>query len=172
MKIIGIISSILFSLIFLFFSIGLVIPRINYESSIEIEKPVVLVYNMFTNSNLLDDWLTGFQKIEQIEGKQGTIGSKYLLTWKKDDDSITETENVVDIREYERLIISGERETMWVLSTIKFRSYDSITEVTFLRSVKGKNPVWRSLLPFYKSQMEQELTDDLMNLKIVLEGRN
>lgn len=172
MKITGFISVILFFPCFIFLSIGIVIPKIDYESRIEIEKPVVIVYNAFTNYTLMDNWLTGFQKIEQLEGKPGAIGSKYLLTLKKNDDSFTVIENVVDAQEYERLIVRGEQETMWVLSTIKFRSYHSITEIIFLRSVKGKNLIWRSLLPFYKNQMEQELAKDLINLKNVLEGLN
>ncbi len=172
MKIIGFFSSFLLFIAAVFFSIGIIIPNINFESRIEIERPVVLVFDAFTNSKILDDWLTGFQKIEKIEGNPRTAGSKYKLILKTNDELFTVIENVVDVREFEQLIIRGEQETMWTLSTTKFRSYGPITQVICIRSVKGKNLFWRSLLPFYKSEMVQQLANDLTNLKIVLEGRN
>ena len=86
-----------------------------YTVSITIDKPIDYVIEKFDDPDNLKHWQKGLQSFELTEGKEGEIGSKYLIKYKMGKREMDMVETIVERNLPENFAASYEAKGMWNL---------------------------------------------------------
>ncbi|NGP77744.1 SRPBCC family protein [Balneolaceae bacterium YR4-1] len=171
MKALKIIGGIILLLILAMFLIGLISPRAEYENSITINAPVEEVWQVFTDSEKIDQWLYGVTGIEKLEGEPLTSGSRFKLFFDVDGEQFEITEEVTDVEPNKRYAFSMQSEPLNSKVDISFTVIDSAkTQLTALTTAEGNGVLWKPIIRFSGSMMKQQSQISYENLKLLVES--
>jgi len=168
-KIIWIILSLLVIPV-LFFSIGLIKPSIQYESKIVVDCPVDRAFMVFIDGSKMDQWLTGFKKIELVRGMPNFPGSIFNLILEMNGREVTLKEEVVDFRWNDLFSVRIQHDLMSIENVNQFTPMEMKTEITGTYRVTGKNIFWRSVLVFARGKLKKRAQNDFDSLQKVIES--
>ena len=140
-------------------------PSISYESSVEINKPREVVWNYFSDESKMSEWLTGFQKIENISGNKNEVGSKWRLTFVENGSEVVMTETVKDFKAPERFSMLLDHEIMSNDVAVTLTEKDGKTIMTQKETVVGKNFFWRTMFAVIKSSFSARSLEALNLIK-------
>ncbi|UCG28186.1 MAG: SRPBCC family protein [Bacteroidales bacterium] len=157
-------------LVILFFSLGLLFPKVEYESKVIVDRPVDKSFMVFLDVRKMSQWLTGFKSIELISGMPNMPGSRFLLTMEVNGREVTATEEVTGFRWNEMFAFTLENDIMTVSSEIRFVRQEMKTEITGKNTVHGKNLFWKSLNVLLRNSMSRQSQEDYTKLKKVIEA--
>jgi len=157
-------------LVALFFSIGLIKPSIQYESKITVDRPVDRAFMVFIDGSKMDQWLTGFKRIELVSGMPNFPGSIFNLILEMNGKEVTLKEEVVDFRWNELFSVRIHHDLMSIENVNQFTPMEMKTEITGTYRVTGKNIFWRSMLVFARGRMEKRARNDFNSLQRVIES--
>ena len=154
-----------------FYAIGLFAPVINYETTLEVKRSPEQSWNVFTNKDLLADWMEGFQSIETIKGEPLTQGSVFMI-------KVTESGNTYSIKEEVLNVVPNQEYTILMDNEVLTNKVQLIfsepapytTLITSKNEVKAKNWFLRSLFVFMKSSFKKLDDQNLQNLKNLIES--
>lgn len=165
---------IILGLIVLFFLIGLLKPTVEYGHSITVNKSAKESWAVAQDLSKYDQWLKGFQSIELIEGEQGTIGSKYKVVVKPNEESVFEMiETIIDFKEFEFMNLHFDSEMMDFEQVMSFKEENGKTTIKTDSKVKGKNLMMRSMfacMELFAGAFTAQETENIENLKKVIEA--
>ncbi len=101
--------------------------KISY--SIEINKPVEEVWNLFHDETQMDKWLMGFDSMELIEGKEREVGSKYKLYFDENGKKIEMIETITAFEPNKVFANTMNTEMMNTETTMHFSSLPIGTKI-------------------------------------------
>lgn len=166
----GVLGGILLVVITGFFLIGIVNPTTTYENSITVNKPVDVVWDIFTNADNMKHWLVGMESMETLEGEALTPGSRYRLTFRMEGEEIVITEEVTEVKENELFAFNLDSEPLTSQVEIRFSPIDSTTtEIKAGTTSEGKGPVWKSIIGMSGSVMQQQSQLSYDQLKTLID---
>ncbi len=154
----------------LFFSIGLIKPSIRYESKIVVDRPVDRSFMVFIDGSRMDQWFTGFKRIEMVRGMPNFPGSIFNLTLDMNGKEVTLREEVLDFRWNELFSVHVQHDFMTIENVNQFTPLEMKTEITGSYRVTGKNIFWRSVLVFGRGKMKKRAQNDFDSLRKVIES--
>lgn len=171
MKALRIIGGILLLIVIAFFLIGVISPQTTYENSITIEKPVEIVWDVFTDEEKMDQWLVGMQSIETLEGEAMTEGSRYRLVFVMEGEQMDITEQVTQVKENELFAFTLESDPLTSDVAIHFKPVDSnTTELKAITTSEGKGMLWKPIITLSSSVMQQQSQQSYVKLKELIES--
>jgi uncharacterized membrane protein len=138
---------------------------------IEIDRPVAEVYRQFKDPDNLPRWITGLQKIEQISGAPGEVGSVAKHTY-LEKGRIIEMIETVTAHEPEKHF-TGELETDGMQCTIRVDFVDKgdSTLMRFRSDFRSQGLLMKLMMPFMKGQIRARQEGDMQRFKSLVEGR-
>lgn len=171
MKALKIIGGILLLLIIAFLLIGVISPQTTYENTVTINKPVDVVWDVFTDEEKMDQWLVGMQSIETLEGEAITEGSRYKLTFIMEGEQIDITEEVTQVKENELFAFTLDSEPLASEVEIHFTPVDSnTTMVKAVTTSEGKGMFWKPVITLSSTVMQQQSQQSYDKLKRLVES--
>jgi uncharacterized membrane protein len=138
---------------------------------IEIDRPVSDVYQQFSNQDNLPRWITGLQRIEQLEGTPGEVGSisKHIYLEK---GRVIEMIETITAHEPEKRF-TGELTTDGMQCTIHVDFVDKgdRTLMRFRSDFRSQGLVMKLMMPFMKGHIRARQEGDVQKFKALVEGR-
>lgn len=148
-----------------FFSIGLIYPKIQNRTQVEINKPAEVVWAYFVDENNMSEWIEGFKKVEIISGKRNEVGSKYRMTFDEGGSEFVMIETVKEFNPPDVYAFRLENEVITDDVKITFKESDGITTVVQEDNVVGGNIFWSSLFVLTQSNLKSNVQKALDKLK-------
>ena len=172
MKIVKLIVSLAAGLFLAFALIGLFVPQVEFNSTIDIGAPVDEVYAVYTDEALMGQWITGFVSIENISGAPLEVGSRWRLVF--DDErggEIEMIEEVTVVEPMQRFAFVSESDDVFMEDEARFFS-DGVggTRIEGTSVLRGRTWYMRSLLPLIKGSIQQRQDEDLERLRELIEN--
>jgi len=152
-----------------FLLIGALVPTFSYESRIIVDAPREHSFAVFSDETRMGDWLSHFKSIELVSGAPNEVGSEYRLVIVEKGEKMVMTETVKAFDENEFYAFELDNDVMLADVEIRFSGDETSTEIVATTKVNGKNFLWRSILPLFKSMMTQRAQHDYDKLKHVIE---
>lgn len=153
-----------------FLLIGVFVPRFSYISEVDVDAPVDQAFAIFSNPSWMSEWMEGFKSIENLSGAPNEVGSRWKLVVEQEGERMELIEEVTAYKANELFAFTLDAEPLTSEVEIRFIPLDSTTtKITAVTSVRGKNILWRSLLPMFKSRMREQSQESYDKLKTVIE---
>lgn len=153
-----------------FYVIGLVKPTVTYETKITINRSSQQVWAVFSNEELMKEWMPGFIKVDSIKGKPLSAGSEFKLHVEESGQKFEMIERVINVVPNE--VYEFELENGILRNHVKIKFVETqafTTEVTQYSEVQAQNWFMRSLFVFFKSQFKEQDETTLKALKKLVE---
>lgn len=135
----------------------------------EIQKPVEHVWSIVHDTNYLGQWLEGFYSIEQIEGEEKGIGSKYKLVIANNGKEMEMIETVTEFEPYRLYSNSMDSEMMITNTTMKFMETASGTKIIVDSAFEPKGIIGNLLIRMGGHVIEEAYKKSYQRLKEVAE---
>lgn len=170
MSIVSILLFVLLTLFVLFFLISVFIPKVNFSSSVEVNKPVDIAWKVFMDDSKLDQWLTGFKSTALLSGKDNEVGSVYKMIFEEKGKVFEMTETITAVQENRQFSFDLDHKVMSSNNDVSFESIGNKTVIKGVTSTKGKGLIMRAIFPLLKKsmRMNNQLTYD--HLKRLIES--
>ncbi|MCO7224692.1 SRPBCC family protein [Pleionea sp. CnH1-48] len=156
------------ALVLLFLSIGVFSGDVTYTNSITVNASPQKAYQIFTDSNNTEKWLTGFKSFENIKGEPLTEGSEWWVTIEQDGEVMKMKEVVTKVEPNKHFAFTLDNEMMTVDIAIDFVAQGNKTEINVNNRVSGKNILWRSMFVFMTSAMQSHSQKDYDKLAVII----
>src|SRR5258706_1446182 len=168
MKAIKIIGLVLVIIIFVLFSIGLIVPAYEYESSIAVNAPAEKCWKVYHNAKLMNQWLQGFESLTLKSGDSLATGSQYEIVITDDGHRMVMSEKITAINTPTKVSYELDNDVLKSEFSFSFEG-SSPTTITSRYKITGNNIAWRSILFLSKSYMTNASNDQLTSLNKVIE---
>ncbi|MCB0278184.1 MAG: SRPBCC family protein [Calditrichaeota bacterium] len=171
MKVLKWIVTVIIALLVIFLLIGVFVPQFSYRSKITVNKPVEHAFAVFTNPDLMSNWMLGLQSIETVEGEPETVGSKFKFSFVQNGEHIEIVETITEFVKNHKYSIDIDAEPMIAHTEISFNAIDSNqTEIIADTEVNGKNMLWRSVLALSQSYFQENSDIQYQQLADLIES--
>jgi uncharacterized protein YndB with AHSA1/START domain len=153
-----------------FYVIGLVKPTVTYETTLVVNRSAEQTWKVFTNKELMSQWMPGFIKIENIKGEALQKNSEFKIFVKEDGqdfEMIEKVKEVIPNKFYEFEIENGILRNQIKIKFVETQPFT--TEITQTCEVHAQNWFLRSLFVFFKSQFKEQDEKTLLALKKLVE---
>lgn len=169
MKTLKVILIFLAGLIIVFFSIGLLFPTYEYQSTVAVNTSPEKCWAVFHDIKKMDRWLEGFESLTLKSGEPLTTGSIYEIVVTDDSHRMVMSEKILKVRT--PTMISYELNNDVLKSEFSF-SFEGTTSTTITSKYKitGNNILWKAILFLSKSYVTNTGQEQLKALKKVIEN--
>ena len=169
MKILKYILGILAILALGFVLIGYIMPTVEYDCEIEVDKPLAEAWAFAQDEEKLGEWLTGLQKIEHINGTPGTVGAVSDVHFDANGEMTTIRETITEIKPDESISMTYESEFMDMDYTMAMSDSNGKTKINSSTVTKGNSFFSRSLMALMGGSIKQQEKTNLAKLKAAIE---
>ena len=169
MKYLKYILGIVILLILGFFVLGLIKSDISYESEILVEKSLAESWAVSQDEKKMADWLEGFQKVEQVSGVPGAVGSVSDVHFISEGSEMVIRETIMEIVPNESVKMSFTSDFMDMVYTLKMNSENGKTKIKTNTTVEGNGMVSKSFIALMGSSFKTQEDTNLNNLKKTIE---
>jgi len=152
-----------------FISLGFFHSNFQYENKIEVNASVEKSYATFINDSLASDWLIGYVGNEVLSGAPLTPGSRFLMKFEQDGQTIEMIEELKEIKENEKFIFDMETDFFTGTVEIYFEGNDEKTTITAYSTMTGSNILYQSMFYLLKSGLQKQSQTNYDLLKEVIE---
>lgn len=155
-----------------FFGIGQLVPHVDTNASVTIDRPIDVVFSAFNDPFDRMDWQEGYEGTERVSGAPGVIGSVSTVFLTHDDKKFEMREELKAYGDNEivEVVLSSDLFTQHMKVT--FSAIDSSsTEVLMSGTVAGSSWFLRSMMGLAKDRMQQQEQQNFIRLKQLLESR-
>ena len=141
------------------------------ETTLVINKPVVLVWNFFDNPDNLGKWLTGFKRFEHISGQVGHIGSKSRQIYEERGRQIVLDDEITARQKYHHSAAKLTHKTMTALFDVVFTDlHDGRTQVVISNDTTFHTFYYKLMAPFISGTIRKRQEGDYQRLKAAIEA--
>lgn len=155
-----------------FFTLGATNPKLTFTVSVQIDRPITVVWEKFVDENNMQYWMQGFKKIETISGNRGEIGNKFRLTFDENGEEVVVNEELLALIEKEKFAFSIDNDVLNGTGEFTFKAVDSNrTELIYHNESEGKGLFWKSLLFLSRQQIIQRNQNNFSSLKSFIESK-
>ncbi len=169
MKYLKYILGILVILVIGFFLLGLIKSELYYECEVMVDKPLTESWAVSQDEEKMSDWLDGFQKIEQVSGSPGKVGSISDVYFLTDGQEMTIRETITDIVPNESISMLFTTDFMDMDYKLNMESIDGKTKINSSTTCEGNGMVSKSLIALMGSSIKTQEETNLTNLKKTIE---
>jgi uncharacterized membrane protein len=147
-------------------------PKVYYQTSIGIGKPVEAVYRFLSDYQTAPQWITGLKRVEAISGVPAQAGFRSKYTFDEGGREVIFEEEVLAVepgRSFQ-FVLNGPGVTMRTEMML-----ESLGDSTLLKMDNEVTPtsfMMRAMSPFFKGMTRSRQEADLQRLKQLLEGLN
>lgn len=153
-----------------FYVIGVIKPKVVYETKIIINRPSQQTWDVFSNEKLLSQWMQGYDHIQKIKSEPFVTGGEYKLFLKEANQQFELHHNVINAIPTKLYEYQLENEVLVNHIKISFNEPQQYTtEVVISNEVKAKNWFLQSLFVFLKNQFKSQDDLNLEGLKKLVE---
>jgi len=152
-----------------FFLLGLINPKLSYECEIVVDKSLVESWSVSQDEEKMSDWLDGFQKIEQVSGTPGTVGSISDVYFTSDGQEMTIRETITNIIPNESISMSFTSDFMDMDYKLAMIPIDGKTKISSSTTAIGNGMVSKSIMALMGSSIKTQEETNLINLKKTIE---
>lgn len=150
---------------------GLIRPTISWEQELSVDRPVKTVYFAFINPLKMNEWIKGFKKVEALGGFSMGAGSKYIVTFERNNKIRKVIEEVTVFKWREELGLAFYFKPATIETHLYFKTVQHSTTVTIHTTIAGKGPFYKTALLFVQKSIINEMRENVLNLENMLEGR-
>ncbi len=147
---------IFFAFMILGFLLFMVFSKSEFTATIEgkVNAKRSEVYGLFSDTSHFKEWKSNIVNIEVLKGNPGEKGCEIALTYKPEEQELTITEKLTEVKSREKLIYEVKAPNVFSETrTIKFSDTADWVRVSVTREIKAEN--W--LIKFFLSQLAQAL---------------
>ncbi len=150
-----------------FFCVGMIVPAVEYTTTIEINKPRDVTWQIIRYRK---DWIYGFKSFEQISGEPNQPGSKARVTVVRDGrETVFDTE-LLEIKPPEYSVNRLSNDMLTHDATVHLSEADGKTTVVSQEKLVGKNAFWRSIFAIFKGMIVDTSKKNFDGLKKAVEA--
>jgi hypothetical protein len=145
-----------------FFSLGIFVPEVKMENSVEVNSSVHHSFAVFENVNKMKEWMPGFKSIELTSGLPFMPKSTYRLVLEQDGRTIEMKETLIAIKTNRLFSFTLENEHVFSEVEVRFSGDDKKTVIAATTKIRGQNLFWRSMVVLGKGNIrtkQQEMYD-------------
>jgi len=150
---------------------GLLTKEVTFTTDTSIKKPLSSVYITMGDPARLSGWMSGFEKIEHVQGMPFCEGSKYLMTIDHHGKKIRVLEEIVKITWKKRLKMKMSLDHAEMLADLFFFQIDDETIIKGTYTVQGKSLWMRILLPWIKPGIRRSIEEQLDDFREMMEKK-
>lgn len=155
-------------LVLIFFSLGLIFPSYEYESSVMVKASPEKCWIVFHDSKKMSEWMDGFESLTLKNGEPMTPGSLYEIVVNDHNKRIVMSEKLIEVNAPTRVSYELNNEVLKSESSFSFEGTASTTIVSHYK-ITGNNILWKSILFASRSYMTRSGQEQLESLKKVIE---
>ncbi len=171
MKRVKIILGIIIVFSLAFFSIGLVVPEINYSKEIEIDKPLEEVFAVFSNQQLVSEWMPEIQSVTVIKMTPEVTGSVFNLVVKDQGKDVSFEQKIIDFEANKKVVLFSMVGGLIKKEMYSFATKNSKTVMYLDANFKSSNYILGCMFPFVKGRLEKQDLGYLQNFKKFVETK-
>jgi carbon monoxide dehydrogenase subunit G len=168
-KVIFYILGIIVLLVAGFFSIGFVIPAVEYTTTIEIDKPRDFTWNVIRERK---DWIYGFKSYEQVSGQPNAVGSRAKITVVRDGREMSFESELLDIKPPEMSVTELTNNMLTHDATVHLTENNGKTTIVSNEKITGRNAFFRSLFVLFRGSITSVSQKNFEGLKQAVESSN
>jgi len=155
-----------------FFGIGQLVPQVDVDASVTIDRPVDIVFSAFNDPFDRMDWLEGYEGTERVSGAPGVPGSVSTIFVSHDGKKFEMREELKAYGEYEIVEVVLSSDLFTQRMKVTFSAIDSSsTEVLMAGTLTGSSWFVRSMMGLARDRMQQQEQQNFIRLKQLLESR-
>ena len=152
-----------------FFGTGLIIKETNYETKVEINKPLSETFTLFNKISNMTEWIPEIQSIEVVNEKPGKIGSTYKVTVENAGQEIVMQQKVLAYVENEKVTLYFDAENMLKTDDYIFTTEGNTTVVTHQSKCTSESYITSCIFPYFKGRLKKIDQGYLNNFKAFAE---
>ena len=142
MKVLKYVLGILLALAVIFVLIGVFKPEIEFNTGVEVNKPVKEAWAVLMDESRMTEWLEGYRGSELLSGSKGEEGAKSKISMEYEGKTMEMTETVTAMKENEHLGLHFDSERMEQDLNIYFEAIDeNKTSIKNHGLIRGKG-IW------------------------------
>lgn len=154
-----------------FFSTGLIMPEIKYQTRIEINKNIDGVFQSFSDIKNSKDWVPGLKSVGVRKEVPNKIGSVYELIAIDKGAEITIVLKITAFKKNESIGISFRANDMNKLNLFSFESNGDKTLLTLEATCKSDSYMLSCIFPYFKGFFKEQDDVYLQNFKSYIESK-
>lgn len=170
MKRVKIILGIIIVFSLAFFSIGMVVPEINYSKEVEIDKPLEEVFAIFSNQQLVSEWMPEVQSVTVVKMTPEITGSIFNLVVKDQNKEVSFEQKIIDFEANKKVVLFSMVGGLIKKDIYSFTAKESKTVMHLDANFKSSNYILGCMFPFVKGRLEQQDLGYLQNFKKFVES--
>lgn len=165
MKILKFLFKFLLVLVGLFLLSGLVFPKVSYQTSEKINKPLEPTFNLHNDVDQMLKWRTGLQSIQTLEKKPGTVGNKYKVVIDAQGSFMQMKRIVNTYKLNQKVEHSTQSDEMIKIDQYFYQFSDNQTIINQKTSIEGKTYFLKCLYASFWWMMKWEDVEVLESFK-------
>lgn len=165
MKLVKIILGIVIILLLVFLSTGIIVNEVKYTAEIQINKPIVIVFENFKNRNHLKKWLPGVKSIQPKQEKLGILGSTYDIIVENNGQEVKMTQKILNYLENEKITFQFDSNQMTKTTEYDFIANGNTTKIIQNSSINSKSYITACLYPYFKGTFQKVSLQSLQKAK-------
>lgn len=142
-----------------------------YTVSVEVNRPIDHAWDVFMDESKTAQWLTGFKRMEIIEGEPLTVGSRHKMVFEEDGSELVFVETVRVIQPPKEFSFDFDHEFMG--STLRVTLESVAADRTLLSchtNVKATEVLTEEQLASMTPDMKKRQMRNFENLKTLIES--
>lgn len=171
MKTIKIIIGFITILTLIFFLTGAFVKETNYVTSIEINKPLEIVFNDFNDVTNKKKWIPEIKSIDTIHSNYVKTGSIFKIILENQEKEIITTEKVVAYVPNEKVTLFYDAENILKTNDYIFSEENGITKITLNATCSSESYIMCCLFPYFKNTFKKQDYQYLNNFKVFIEEK-
>ncbi len=172
MKILKIIGGIILLLLVVFLAAGFVVPKVTYETSVTVNKPISETFALFNDMEHLQKWIPEVKSIETMKETPNKIGSQYKMKVVSEGSEVEMVETVIDYKDNELVSLDFDAGDMHKVDTYHFSSDGDMTNITANHVCTGNSYIMKCMFAFFKGMFKGIDQGYQNNFKAYAEGHN
>lgn len=169
MKTIKIILGIITTIVVIFLATGLLVKETNYSTQVTINKPVEEVFDAFSTSENIKNWIPEIKSFEVINENIGKTGSSYKIIIDNQGQDIEMTQKVIAYVKNEKVTLFFDAENMLKRDDYIFKEKNGITTITSNSSCQSESYLMACMFPYFKGTFKEQDQTYLNNFKAFVE---
>lgn len=152
-----------------FFLLGFIKPKLNYDCEITVDKSVAESWAVLQDESKMGEWLAGFQKYEHLSGTPGTVGAISKVYFDNNGENMTIQETITDIKPNESISMTFVDELMTMDYKISLTPMEGKTKITSSTAAEGNSAISKSIMALIGGTIKGQEDTNLASLKKAIE---
>lgn len=169
MKYLKYILGIIVVLFLVFLLLGVLKPELTYDCEIIVDKPVAETWAVVQDEAKMEDWLTGFQKMEHVSGTPGEVGSVSNVFFDNNGQTMSIQETITEILPNESISMDFASDFMDMDYKMKVSPLNGKTKISTSTTAKGNGVFSKSMMVLAAGSVKGQEVTNLEKLKKVIE---